>query len=852
MRRLTKTILWIFLIFVLFAAWAAYYVQDKGFTHRWRNLITAEFEKRGVHATIRRLNLDPLRGLIAKDVLVFEDAEHQILLMSISRIGLDIDPVKLLSGDQSMRAFEVRNAQVSIPLDPKRKLKGEQLRLKNLSARTLMRADQIEIVRANAVLEGLNVSLTGSLLRTPQKDEEQKNEAEEDPGDKRDHLKALRDRRQSIANFLAKLNKFEYAPEANPTLEIKVDGDLAKLPDLRAAGAFQSGPFSYAGHPSEAVQAEFEWANERLLVHDINLEDKHGKLASRLEFDPSTRILGFSLKGSTDLHGQLSALFDEPKMGEVVFFRPPLVEASGSLYMDREFSWQDMPLDIIGSVRSDHLTSRGVIFDALSFDFSAKGRELYLRNGRIEHKTGILDCDVLRDSNGVRFRSTLRLDPTIFKPFVKLKGNENFLNRWTFHEESSVFVQFEGTGPTLNPTTWKSRGVVDLRNCQLNGHPISQLQGDLEFEGKIHHYRNVVISRPEGMVTGELVTLDHEAQTCYLDGVAGRVFPVHAVGWFAPKAAQRLIVYDFKEAPEVTVKGTVDVRPAIELAETPARHDYTLTFGSEADADFRLFGEVMRLKAPSGTVRIEGDSVTVSDFTTGALGGKVAATVKLTDIHKSNGYSVDLNVADVDFRQLAELYSSYKETEGQLSGTVHFEGKGEGVEHLTAVGSALIVNGNVFSIPAFGPLSKPIEEVLPKLHGDFAIAREASMSFQVADSKFSTTDFEARTNAFQLKGGGTVDLVSHELDLVAKLNLRGAPGLLLAPISKLLEFKGEGSVSQPTWRPKHIPGMRGEGLTKRALEGLGDMTEQALKKASETIPIGQGRKQRERRKKSED
>ena len=842
-----------FTILVLLVGWAAYYVQDKGFTHRWRNLITAEFEKRGVHATIRRLNLDPLRGLIAKDVMVYEDPEHQILIMAISRIGLDIDPIKLITGSQSMRAFDVRNAQISIPLDPKRKLKGDQLKLKNLSARTLMRSDQIEIVRAKAVIEGLEVSVTGSLLRpSPEQDEEHgdknkdKNEADSLP---KDHLKALRGRSQFIAGVLDKLTKFQYLENADPRLEIRVDGDMTNLPNLRAAGEFKSGPFRYAGHRNDAVHAKFEWANERLVIHEINLEDHHGKLISRLEYDPTEKVLGFSLKGSTDLHGQLAAAFDAPSLGEVVFFRPPLVEANGVWHVGREFSWSDMPLDIIGSVRSDHLTSRGVIFDAMSFDFSAKGQELYIRNGRIEHKTGLLDCDLLRNSNGVRFRSTLQLDPTIFKPFVKLKGNENFLNRWSFDEESGVFVQFNGIGPSLDPTTWSSTGVIDLRNCELNGHPISELHGELHFDGKTHEYHNVVISRPEGSVTGERVILDHELQTCKLEGVAGQVFPAHAVGWFAPKAAKSLLVYDFKEPPEVSIGGLIDLRPVSELAKSTARHDYSLTFKSEGKADFQLFGETMNLSGPSGTVEIKGNSVTVSDFSTGILGGRVAALVELRDIHQTPAYKIDLNVTDIDFRQLAELYSSYKDTEGQLSGTMQFSGKGEGIANCTGAGSALIVNGNVFSIPAFGPLSKPVEEVLPKIHDDFAVAHEAHLSFEVLDSKFHTRDFQAKTNTFQLKGSGSVDLVTHELDLEAGLNLRGAPGVLLAPVSKLLEFKGEGSITHPTWRAKNIPGLRG-GLTNKALRELGEMTEQALRKASE-IPIGQGKASERRQKKRE-
>ena len=841
MRLSSKLALWAFLIVVALLGWAAWYAQDKGFTRQWRELITEEFEKRGIHATIRRLNLDPLRGLIAKDVLLYEDQSHEVLLMSIDKIALDIDITKIFSPRESLRSFEISNARISIPLDPGRKLKGEQLRFDNLSARVMTPPGQIEIVHGSADFHGLNVGLTGSLLRPSRTiDVEEGEEGRTDSpskgrDEKRGELAMIRERRESIAAVLAQLEQIQYGEDANPQLIIRIDGDLAKMDEVQARGKLKSGALRYASYAAEGVDMEFEYQDERLRVNQLRMRDRHGELKAELELGKPANELKFNFESSLDLHGFLVAALKAPRLHEIVFYKPPRVEVSGTYQLGKPFSWTDMPLDAVGEVRADRLTSRGVIFESLGFDFGAAEGHLYLRNGRIEHKSGVLDWDILRDTNGVRFNSTVQLDPSVFSPFVALEGTRNFLDRWTFDEESAVFVKFDGQGPDLRPTTWSCTGVVDVRNCKLNDHPISQLQCDLDFEGKIHNFRNIVISRPEGAIAGKHVRFDHEAHTCELIDVEGHVFPRHAVGWFAPRAAQKLVVYDFHEPPYLNISGIIDVRKREVLAglEERPNHQYKLRFESDSTATYPLFGKTLHLIKPSGTVEIKGSTINLTDFQTETLGGQFEADVTLTDIHRELGYQVQLQVTDLDFRQLAETYSSFHDTAGSMTGTAQFQGKGDGVQALSGGGDVTIVNGNVFSIPCFGPLSKPVQARLPKIHDDFSVAREANLRFSVTDGMLKTDNFEAKTNTFQLKGSGSVDLHTQELNCDATLNMRGAVGALLAPVSKFFEFKGEGSVSAPQWSAKNMEMLGKTGGD--ALKELTDVAGEALKKATEGI-----------------
>src|SRR4051794_22688833 len=69
MRRVLLTLFVLFLAATLGGLW---YASKKGFTSKWRGYVKEEFHKRGVEVTLRRLTLDPLRGLVAKEVRVFD------------------------------------------------------------------------------------------------------------------------------------------------------------------------------------------------------------------------------------------------------------------------------------------------------------------------------------------------------------------------------------------------------------------------------------------------------------------------------------------------------------------------------------------------------------------------------------------------------------------------------------------------------------------------------------------------------------------------------------------------------------------------------------------------------------
>src|SRR5579864_4440805 len=96
-RFLISTIRLVIILSISAAIGGGWYLARKGFGRQWRHRVVEELHKRGVEASIRRLTLDPFRGLVAQDVRIFDyknrpsGSDHENTLAIINEIALDIN-----------------------------------------------------------------------------------------------------------------------------------------------------------------------------------------------------------------------------------------------------------------------------------------------------------------------------------------------------------------------------------------------------------------------------------------------------------------------------------------------------------------------------------------------------------------------------------------------------------------------------------------------------------------------------------------------------------------------------------------------------------------------------------------
>ena len=154
---------------------------------------------------------------------------------------------------------------------------------------------------------------------------------------------------------------------------------------------------------------------------------------------------------------------------------------------------------------------------------------------------------------------------------------------------------------------------------------------------------------------------------------------------------------------------------------------------------------------------------------------------------------------DGSIPSLADLYFSLKQR--ACFTCDRWTGLGSDARNRQVPGHCERDYGDIFAIPIFGPLSGMLSAIVPG--AGYSLAHKANASFTVEEGVIHTDDFKVSGKLFGMVGHGDIRFLDDKLDLDIRIDA-GGPGVLLTPMYKLFEYKGEGSISKPTWRPNSI------------------------------------------------
>ncbi len=848
------------------AIWAAVHARREGFSESWRNAIEHEFANRGYHVDIGKLTLGAFRGLVAEDVRFFQDAGRTREVAFLDDVFLDVDLSRIFEKRISVNMLDVQKASLSLPLDPAR---PRNLRVTDLSGRIVITESVIEIVKAEASVAGVDLSLKGSLVRPPVGEG-----AAEGPRQATEEV--FQKRRRQFLKFLREFERYEFSGD-RPKVEVEFRGDLDDLATMTAKARIAAPSFGKKGQPyrvdSLVATVRFDGREKRAEIEELKIRDGEGALDFAGQWRQEGNRLDFSTTSTVDLAGLASTFWDDKKLGEIVFFAPPTVEASGHIDLDRlRGPFRGFPGGLIGDLRAERFVTRGQVFSGANFGFSLEGERFYLRNLRLDHKTGVaflnLKYEPGKGEETMQYQAEIKLDPLVFRPFLDERGRK-FIDAWNFGETSLIYIAAVGQGESWDFATWKNRGVFDLRHFRLNGVEFLELEADYEADGATQWFRNVALVREEGRIVAELAQNDRKERRWEVKGVVSTVDPVEGARAFNPKLAKALERYRHSRPPTIRLAGRLDGRRNEEVGDEPRRNELSISFSGGGEAKYDFLGKTLTLSDPVGEVEVQGSRVHLASLKGGIFGGRIELDYDVKNVRSPNApFEMAATIRGVPLERVTRHYGEAGEITGSVDADFRLSGEAGRIPSFAGEGRARISEGQLFAIPVLGPLSK----LLPSGNGNGSkgagnggnIAKEASASFRVEKGVLVTRDIEALTKSFRVKAAGTVSLVDQSVDLEAVVNTRGElSSAVLTPVSELLTYSCTGTVRDPVWRPKHIsnlgkvPAALISELTNIPVEGLkklGELgqgifapIERGLAPRGQTVPAGGNAKPRERR-----
>src|SRR6476469_6893640 len=249
--------------FLLIFGWTGWYLARRGFGKEWRDRVSQELHKRGVEASIRRLTLDPFRGLVAQDVRVYDFKNRENTLAVISEVALDINYSALLHGKPFLNALDVRGAELTIP-NPAAAPGAPKTQLKGLRAPVYFPPEQIYVSQAEGVFCGVRISAIGQLIkRSDYKPSEEVSDEE------------WRQRLLLVHRIADELRGFSF-PGEGPALQVKFAGDLSQFETLHAEATLNADRLRRGDYEMSSLVVAAEWANQTLHVNQCSWSDNAG------------------------------------------------------------------------------------------------------------------------------------------------------------------------------------------------------------------------------------------------------------------------------------------------------------------------------------------------------------------------------------------------------------------------------------------------------------------------------------------------------------------------------------------------------------------------------------------------
>jgi len=339
--------------------------------------VIQQLDVRGVYVDFDRLTIDPFRGLVARNVHVFNDQARHQLVAKVERVNLDFDFGKLLRGEFNVEALDLAETYVSLPVDPEHP-ELTVVDIKDLTARIFLMDDRLDIKKAEGVLEGIHLSVTGS-LNLPQSLEDPEKRKKDSEQNAAKRLKFIRDNRQQIQAGIQWLGRFQFAKK--PRVEVAVQGSLEKLQELEARMSVSVQGLGYGTYLCERVELQAQYNAGFFDLTRLHMKDRLGTMDASGGWQMGGDEVRFQLSTSADLQGLAAAFFDQEALKELVLYESPNLSMDGIWYLKGAKSKGARPLNVLGKLQCGRFNSRGEIFDGLAVNFGVDPVGLYLRDG---------------------------------------------------------------------------------------------------------------------------------------------------------------------------------------------------------------------------------------------------------------------------------------------------------------------------------------------------------------------------------------------------------------------------------------------------------------------------------------
>lgn len=771
--------------------------NQRGFDGEWGLRLQEQLAQQGLHAEFSSVRLSMSRGLVARDLVLYDTDDQSTVLASAELLELDIDRSRALRGHWEVRSIDFSNAFLRLP---------EVCAPHHLSqlsgTATLCRENCLSIRDTSGRLGELDIRLDAILNNFSLPDRAKPEEEEEDP---------LENFIIALQGEIARWSSSETLP---PSLDLHLRGDLEQVGTLEGRFEFTAPRASRYSYAMTDLAVRGLIHRHGLLIEKAFFSDGSGPFSATGHYDFKSRVAEIEAESGAALDRLLRTGLHLDSLDKLTFTKPPQVAAKGRVYFHPDAK---PDLEITGRLSVEEFRFLGSSWSSLHSDFSLQRGDLYLRDLALTHPDGELTGQLLFQDELVRYRAQSNLPAERYKPFLKKGGAiEAAIAKADFRENSEINLSLIGSIRPSQLTDWSASGSASVQNLRYGGTPVlfgqakfnltplQAIYSEVEVDFDLTESRSFrSFGGPESaVVRADSIRFDRTEGLTTIDHLHGVCWPSTVLGLFLPKVSSYLErTYRASEPPAFSSSGQIDYRP------DRLRTSFHTRIECPAPLYYRFLGQDVTLRHTSALIHSRPLQVDVKELSSYAFSGPLSGGLSVL-LPKDKSQKPDFRGSVLWTRlrlsDIGDTYGFEKIEKGLVTGRLDFSGTAGRIETFNGTGNFGLEQGELFKAPVFGPLSPLIAGLQGHEKASHETARDASANFLIRDGILMTDDFITVTDSLTVHAEGSIDLGRKTLDMTARADTEGLLKLVtlplnLTPLSGLFQFRGTGSVAEPKW-----------------------------------------------------
>lgn len=753
------------------------WLQFFGFGAGWREKVGQALGGAAYAVEIGRLTFNPFQGIVAEEVTVRARTDLARKLAELNRLAISPNVAALLRGEVLIDRLDLERASVALPFAHDGR-KPDAIVVRDLSATLLSGSGQVTISQAECEFEGIQVAVRGRLL-LPAGTALRRADSAEDPAARVARLRAV----------LATLRRFEFS-EPGPRIEVEVSGDLSRPESLGADRVtLRAGRVRYGGLSFDRVLLDGAYGDRTVRVTNLRASGPSGVIQAAGSWDLAHTTGQLDVSGRLAVAPILALAGREDLAAAVAFDRPPALDAAVTVAPGADGR---PSIRVLGRISAEDARVKSVRVRRFSTQFAWSDGRLFLQDVDVQSATGTVRAQVMLAPGDFRLKLDSAADPREFLEFFG-PNERKIIGLLEFRDVPRLTLSLAGEQPKTDAVS--GSGHVTLGRSAMRGSWIDAGEADIVIADRAIAYRDLTLRTGRQQATGGFV-YDMGRQEVRLEDVRSTLDPAEVLMWVDPRIAATVAPYRFRGPPQVRADGRTHMKD-------PTKNDLRIEVTAPDGLDYTLLGRDLFFGNVQGTVHLLGRRLLADVRRATLYGGSATVRTQVSLAPEDPTFAVQTAVERVDFPALTKLYFGYSKSEGLMSGRYAFRSSLREPAKMVGEGSIRVEEGHVMAIPLFGPLSEVISLIIPGAGHESA--RLATADFTIGDQFIRTKNLDIQGAGFELFGDGSVGFPNGKMDLTVRINARGIPGLVLFPVSKLLEYVSTGTVSDPQWRPKVIP-----------------------------------------------